>query len=196
MANSQTTAFLQVHGLQVDAGGLDRLVAEVVSSFTAGLFPVDPKTDLTPTEVDVLRAGGLDVDPVFLAEEDPLSGTVATFVALLQTSMMVREVATMLDVTPGRVRQMLTAAPRSLFGIRLQAGWRIPTFQFTDGLILPDWPSVLRVLDQSIHPVTLARWVSRPNPDLVDGEHPPMSPRDWLATGRPVDEVVDLARHL
>jgi hypothetical protein len=53
---------------------------------------------------------------------------------------------------------------------------------------------VMAALPEALNPLDVAEWFLSPNPDLELGTDSPVSPRDWLLRGEPVDVVVALAR--
>ncbi len=106
------------------------------------------------------------------------------------------EVARLLGVDDSRVRQRLTK--RSLYGIKLPDGWRLPAFQFDParpGRLVPGIGRVLPRLDPALHPVAVYRWFTLPNVDLVLDDTP-VSPLDWLRSGGDPTEVAALAADL
>jgi hypothetical protein len=56
---------------------------------------------------------------------------------------------------------------------------------------------VVARLDAELHPLSVYRWFTLRNPDLVPEDLPgPLSPRDWLRRGLPVEPVAELAAGL
>lgn len=195
-----TVAYLHSHGIQVPPAALDKMVREAVDRLRRTMYRSDPRPDLTEAEAAVLRSGGFVLEPVELGTEDPLAQTVAELAALLQESLPTSEAAVRLGVDPSRIRQRLTASPPSLYGIRLESGWVVPTFQMEGNKLLPGIAEVVARLDPELHPVAVFRWFHLPNPDLTlerKGEEPlVLSPRDWLRLGLPGKPVAELAGHL
>jgi hypothetical protein len=76
----------------------------------------------------------------------------------------------------------------------------LPEFQLEGDKTLPGIAEVTAHLDPELHPVSVYRWFTQPNSDLVverEGEEPrSLSPRDWLRFGLPVEPVAELAAHL
>jgi hypothetical protein len=161
---------------------LDGLTAEVDD---------DPTRSLTPAEAAALAAGGADLRPLGAEEPGPRAATAAAYGALLAGGLTVAEAAARLDVDPSRVRHRL--ADRTLWGIRLRAGWRLPAVQFADdGGMVPGLDRVLPAIPADLHPVAVWRWLTTPIPDLsLDGS--PAAPLPWLAAGGRPDEVAALA---
>ncbi len=102
------------------------------------------------------------------------------------------------NAAPRRIRQRLTSRRPSLYGIRLESGWRLPRFQFEGDELIPGIGEVVAELDPELHPATIYSWFVLPNPDLVAEKltDEPLSPRDWLRHGFPPRSVADLAKHL
>jgi hypothetical protein len=93
------------------------------------------------------------------------------------------------------VRQRLRE--RSLFGIEYEGSWRLPRFQFERRHVIPGLAQVLKSLPTDLLPLDLVDWFALPDPDLaLDSDAAPLSPREWLLSGRPIQAVVALARDL
>lgn len=195
-----TVAYLHSHGIRVEPTMLDEMVREAVDRLRRTMYRPDPRPDLTEAEAAVLRSGGFVLEPSELGSEDPLTQTVAELAALLQESLPTSEAAARLGVDPSRIRQRLTSSPPSLYGIRLESGWVVPTFQMEGNKLLEGIAEVVARLDPELHPVAVFRWFHLPSPDLTlerKGEEPlVLSPRDWLRMGLPVKPVAELAGHL
>lgn len=195
-----TTAFLHAHGIRVEPSTLEDMVREAVVRLRSTMYRPDPKPDLTAAEVAALERGGFDLEPSELGAGDPLAQTAAEFAALLKESLPTAAAAERLGVDPSRIRQRLTSNPPSLYGIRLESGWVIPAFQLDAGKTIPGIAEVTSRLDPELHPVSVYRWFTQPNLDLVverEREDPrSLSPRDWLRFGLPVEPVAELAAHL
>ncbi|MFP5284909.1 MAG: DNA-binding protein [Thermoanaerobaculia bacterium] len=192
-----TVAFLHSHGITVSPESLDELVQEAVSRLQRTLYRPDPRADLSAPEVEALERGGFNLTPADLRKDDPLARTVAEYAALLKSSLSTAEAAKRLRVDPSRIRQRLTSEPPTLYGIRV-SGWVLPAFQFDGDDLVPGIGEVVSRLDPELHPVSVFRWFTHPNPDLVaeelDGQA--LSPREWLRLGLPVQAVADLAAAL
>jgi len=71
----------------------------------------------------------------------------------------------------------------------------LPRFQFERAKVIPGLREVLGALPGGLNPLDVAEWFLSPNPDLeVEDDENPLSPRDWLLSGAPVEAVVTLAR--
>ncbi len=194
-APDRTLAFLHAHGLAVRPERLNSMVEEAVSRLRPGLYPPDPRGDLTAGEEALLRQGGFDLRPLSARNEGALARTAAKYAALLETGLTTSQAAARLEVDPSRVRQRLL--DRTLYGVRTGAGWRIPAFQFEGERLLPGLGRVVAALAPHLHPVAVFNWFTLPHPDLVVEElDRPVSPREWLAAGLPAEAVVDLARDM
>jgi hypothetical protein len=153
-------------------------------------------TDLSAAETTALRSVGAFKDGAAVREDnDPLIRSQAQFMALLEESFSAAEAAKLLNVDVSRVRQRLRA--RSLFGIEHEGSWRLPRFQFERRLVIPGLAQILKALPPDLFPLDVVDWFVLPDPDLeLDSDAAPLSPREWLLCGRPVETVVTLARDL
>jgi hypothetical protein len=190
-----TQAFLHAHGLKVEPEFLERLVQEALERLPRGLYRENPRRDLTTPEAEVLATGGFALEADDLDEEDPLLKTAAEYAALVKSSLTTKAAAQRLGVAPSRIRQRLTSRPPTLYGIRLESGWRIPEFQLQGDTLLPGMAEVVAALDPELHPISVYRWFMTPTSDLTVEERI-VSPRDWLRLGLPPAEVATLATHL
>ena len=197
-ASPSTAAYLHAHGLRVTPEQLDLLVREAIDRLQRELFRPDARRELSQEEIRTLELGGFDLEPAELGADDPLARAAALYSGLLKTSLDTAAAARLLGVDPSRIRHRLTSRPPSLYGIRLESGWRLPRFQFDDDGLVPGIGEVVAELDPELHPATVYNWFVLPNPDLVDeklaGE--PLCPRDWLRHGFPPRAVAELAKHL
>ncbi len=174
-----------------EAAGFEVDVVLLLDAATRALESVrrvasDPYAELDPASRALLEQGGLSFSPLEPGEIASIEQTAAEMAALRADSGSVRDVAGRMQVTDGRVRQLLRG--RALFGLTDGDAWRIPWFQFAGPRPVPGLDRVLVELPEAIHPVAVYRFLSLPNPDLeVDGV--PVSPLTWLRTGadpRPV----------
>lgn len=86
---------------------------------------------------------------------------------------------------------------RSLFGLEYEGTWRLPRFQFERRLVIPGLALVLKALPPDLFPLDVIDWFLLPEPELqLEGDTAPLSPREWLLSGRPTDVVVRLADDL
>src|SRR6266851_633612 len=153
-------------------------------------------SDLSAAEAAALRSVGAfkDETPIQV-ENDPLIRSQAQYMALLEESLSAAEAAKLLHVDVSRVRQRLRE--RSLFGVEHEGGWRLPRFQFHRCLVIPGLPQILKTLPSDLFPLDVVDWFVLPDPDLqLDSDAAPLSPREWLLSGRPVEAVVTLASDL
>ena len=117
------------------------------------------------------------------------------FGAILATSLSPARAGERLEgVTAVRVRQMIRE--RSLHALRLEGRWKIPVFQFGDEGLVPNIGAVNPALQPSLDPVSVLRWYTRPDPELVAPGGEVLSPLDWLRAGMEPAPVVALARDL
>jgi len=153
-------------------------------------------SDFTAAEAAALRSVGAfkDETPIQVGNA-PLIASQAQYMALLEESFSAAEAAKLLHVDVSRVRQRLRE--RSLFGIEHEGSWRLPRFQFERRLVIPGLAQVLKALPPDLFPLDVVDWFVLPDSDLqLDADAAPLSPREWLLSGRPVEAVVTLARDL
>jgi hypothetical protein len=149
--------------------------------------------DLSVGELDALKAVGLRVSPWKRGYgQDPLTQSITDYMALLETSYSTSQAARYLKVDASRVRQRLRE--NSLFGIEYDGERRLPRFQFERAKVIPGMREVLAALPEGLNPLDVAEWFLSPNPDLEVEDESPLSPRDWLLSGAPVEAVAALAR--
>ena len=144
-----STAVLERAGLWVDPEVFDRLVADALEEMVPLHPPPEASTELSDNELGLLVAGGMRFDPLPAGAEHPLLLTAAQYAALLGSSLSVAQAAAYLDVAESRIRQRL--GERTLYGVKLPRGWRLPRFQFahpgaTPGPARGTVPGIERVL--------------------------------------------------
>ena len=190
-----TSAFLKRIGALVDASDFDRLVAEALEQVVPARPVQDPRRELTASEIAVLERGGFELEPLVLDDTHPLIKSAAAYAALIGSSLSVAQAASRLHVAGSRVRQRL--GERTLYGIKMRSGWRLPLFQFTDQGTVPGIDAVMQRLDPTLHPLSVVGWFTTPNPDLTYGDdEQPVSALTWLMAGRSVGPVIELASHV
>jgi hypothetical protein len=189
---TSSTAALERIGALVDAVDFDRLVAEALEQVVPARPLLDPRRELSASEIAVLEQGGFELEPLSLDNTHPLIRSAAAYAALIGSSLSVAQTAARLHVEGSRVRQRL--GERTLYGIKMRSGWRLPLFQFTDEGTVPGIAVVLPRLDPSLHPLSVVGWFTTPNPDLTYGDdEEPVSALSWLMTGRSPRTVAELA---
>lgn len=152
-------------------------------------------SDFSAAEIAVLRSVGAFEDTPVVVDNDPLIKTQAEYMALLEESLSASEAAKLLRVDVSRIRQRVRE--RSLVGIDHEGSWRLPRFQFERRFVIPGLAQILRVLPPDLFVLDIVDWFALPNTDLeLDADDEPLSPRQWLLSGRPVEAVVSLARYL
>ncbi len=131
--------------------------------------------------------------PLQPGEDHAVVETVTEYAPLLADSGTVREVASRIGRTEGRVRQMLRG--RELFGLREDDTWRVPWFQFDGDRAIRGLDRVIGALPGAMHPVAVVHLLTSPSQDLQIRGHP-MSPLDWLRSGADPAPIVELAADL
>ena len=189
---TSSTVALERIGARVDPSVFDRLVAEALEQVVPVRPLLDPRRELGAAEIAALEQGGFELDPLVLDDTHPLIRSAAAYAALIGSSLSVAQAAARLHVAGSRVRQRL--GERSLYGIKMRSGWRLPLFQFTEQGTVPGIDVVLPRLDPTLHPLSVVGWFTTPNPDLTYGdEEEPVSALTWLMAGCSPDPVVALA---
>ena len=152
--------------------------------------------ELSTAELNALRGVGAFKDDVVVgADNDPLIRSQAQYMALLEESLTAAEAAKLLRVDVSRVRQRLRE--RCLFGLEYEGSWRLPRFQFERRLVIPGLGQILKALPSDLFPLDVVDWFLLPDPELQsDNNAPPLSPREWLLSGRAIETVARLARDL
>lgn len=187
---------LEERAISATPSRFDDLVAAAIRRMPRVLFRPDARRDLTDEEAALLKEGGLDLEARPFPSGSPLDQGAAEFAALVTTGLTTAATARVLSVNDSRIRQRLTQQPPTLYGIRLDGEWRIPSFQFDGDRLLPGLGEVLARLDPDLHPLAVYRWFVAPHPDLLpaeEGGDEPLSPRDWLRGGHPPAAVAELA---
>lgn len=151
------------------------------------------QTALTLDEQRALESGGVSVGGQLALR--PLAARAAKYQAILRGSLNAEQAAKRLGVSTGRVRQRLLADPPTLYGIRDGNVWRLPVFQFTAKGLVPNVDRVIPHLGREMDPVAVDNWFRQPHIDLAQDGHL-VSPLDWLAQGRSVQPVAELAGDL
>lgn len=129
------------------------------------------------------------------ADHDPFIRTQAQYMALLEESLSAAQAAKLLNVDVSRIRQRLRE--RSLFGIEHEGSWRLPRFQFERRRVIPGLVPVLKALPEDLFPLDVVDWFVLPDVDLqMESDPAPLSPREWVLSGRPVEPVLAIARDL
>ena len=158
---------------------------------------VDARSSLPAAEVEALTDVGIDLsgrpdDPAGVGQ---LALTEAHVVRFRADALTVAEAADRVGLSTSRVRQLIGAG--DLIAIPGQDGHLLPDWQFVgDGIV----PALSKLGAESgvastVHPLALARFMTRPDVDLVvDGR--PVTPVQWLVAGGDPDRVAALAASL
>ena len=122
---------------------------------------------------------------------------IAFDIFLQRESWTLERAASVLDVSTGRLRQRLSSKNRTLYGIKDGRAWRIPKFQFVKRKLVRGIEDVLPHVRRDAHPLAVRTWFTSPHQDLVEGEDErPVSPIEWLSSGRPSEVVAALAEEI
>jgi excisionase family DNA binding protein len=189
---TEIRAMLDEAGIGVSADRFLGLVREALGS-VGRTSPASPASQLTESEIERLRAGGLDPDAGPELAERARARTAARTAALLASSLSVADAAARLHVDPSRVRQLLSE--RGLYGVKDGGGWRIPEFQVSGARLVPNLAAVVSRIPPGTHPLGVLNWFVRPDPDLaIEGRH--VSPLEWLESGGDPEPAAALATDL
>lgn len=186
-------------GIAEDPELIEQVMTDALIAVLGDRYRTDPATNLTAVERDALSRGGVNLEPVpasvAASREDPLLRTAAEYAALVASAYSVNQAAEILHVEPSRIRQRLAA--HTLYGIKDHGNWRLPRFQFENGQLVPNIGAVFARLRDGLHAVSVWRWFTTTNPDLVVGvDETPVSPLEWLRAGLDVELVAQLAAEL
>lgn len=188
--------YLEQRGLADEtAEKLNTALRVVLDSMEPKLYENDG-SGLTEAESAVLITGGARLEQE--AGEDPFAASTVSYAAMVHNSKSTKEAAETLNLTPGRVRQMV--AERSLYSFVIDNRRYIPAFQFDGEKLVGNIGQVNQTLPVRMHPVAVLRWYEIENHDLVvddeGDENVTMSPLDWLKGGYPIEEVLLAASYL
>jgi hypothetical protein len=145
---------------------------------------------LTVAEAGAFADAGIDLSG---PADDPSGvGAVVTGLAadhtLVSEGLTVEQAASELGVTAARVRQRIGRG--DLITIRRTDGHVLPRWQFAQGRLVPEL-AVACAPGSGLHPLELARFMTRPSIDLVIDDES-VSPRDWLLLGGEPSVVAEL----
>src|SRR5690242_18320746 len=148
-----TTEALERLGIHLPPDVVETMVLEAMEQVLSGERLMDPRKELSVAESTALVNGGFDLEQIDHGTDDPLARTAAEYAALVATSLSVADAAKTLQVAESRVRRRLAA--RTLYGIKLQSGWKVPRFQFDQDHLLPGLEVVLPSVPRSLHPLAV-----------------------------------------
>ncbi len=177
--------------MRLRLAGVEAAVEKVASS------PRPDAPSLSAAEASLLDEAGFGEEPSDAVAA--LDRSRIDLEIMLGESLSLEEAAKALGLkTTSRLRQRLSAAERTLYGIKEGRGWRIPKFQFAGrGKLVRGIDKVLPRVRVDAHPIAVQRWFTSPHQDLVvgDDEHP-VSPIAWLSAGGSTEEVAALAAEI
>lgn len=156
---------------------------------TAEVTDNDAPDAFTEAQEEVLASAGMPpVEAVPLSR--PSARSRFEHERIHSTAYTTTEVAEMLDVTAGRIRQH--AANRTLLTVKTRGNARFPRFQFTaDGDVLPGWETVAPHFPRDAHPLAVEAFLGHVSEELEIGDRL-VSPSEWLSTGGEPSVVADL----
>jgi hypothetical protein len=191
-----TAETLRQAGVSMSPAELEELLLSTLREMRLRSPLPDPYREMTAEEIAALERGGFTLEPIEREGlDDPMARTAAKYTSLVATALTVNQAAARLGVNPSRIRQQLL--DHTIYGIKVAHSWRLPLFQFDDDRLLPGVGDVFSRLDWTVHPVGVYNWFVNPDPDLqTDEDQAPLSPRDWLRSGRSPELVAELAAAL
>lgn len=181
---------LERTGVRLTVDEFRAIILDALREMPTVVTSDDPASELTVTERDALLRGGGSFEELPEGEPSPRERGAAQYTAMLATSYTVDDVARMLGVDRSRVRQRL--GERSLYGVKLRGGWRIPRFQFDGCRLIPGVERVIAAMPADMHPLEFQNWFTLPDPDL-ELDDAAVSPSDWLRSGGNPGNVAELA---
>jgi hypothetical protein len=152
------------------------------------------------SEIEVLQQGGFPLDDITEETQsvaDLVNQISAEYAVIASTAIDTSEAAEWLHVKPSRIRQRI--GDHTLLGIQgVENNWLLPRFQFDDeGSEIPGMRKVLQSMQEGLHPITINGFLNAPQPDLYsDLLQKPLTPKEWLKSGHPVEPVIGLAKAL
>lgn len=154
----------------------------------------DATRELTAEEQDILRQGGLVLEPQ--PGPDPMAQTTVKYAAIVTRSLSSKAASRRLGLSLGRIRRMI--ADRSLYSFRIGHRRCIPDFQFQGNRLVSNIAGVNKALPHDLHPVEVYNWYHLPNLDLFLGDNidDTIRPLDWLKGGYDAERVVFLANRM
>lgn len=117
------------------------------------------------------------------------------FKRLRNESLGSEQVAELLGISRGRVRQLSAPEHPGLYAFRgLRQEWRYPPWQFFDGGVLPHLRELLKVVSPTAHPISVSRFMTQKNPELQTPRlGKPVSPREWFIAGYELEPILKMA---
>jgi len=189
--------------LEIAARGLPHLdLFEAFTDFLEEVLSADGATEPSGRELTQGQRDALESVGSYVEEMPPVPQRVSVTTRLRGAqlraqSLTTAQVADLLEVTPGRIRQR--AADRSLYSIQVEGKARFPAFQFLSlapGLAasrreLPGWSEIAPAIPEHAHPLAVEHVLHHVSEELeVDDEL--VSPADWLASGGSAAEAADV----
>ncbi len=162
---------------------------------------------LSKKEIEVLKSGGFgnrDSDyKVTLRKLMRLElEHLHNLTKFLRTCLSVYDAANLLQTMTTLVVSELESDPPKLLGMKFKGHWLLPTNQFHENKLLPNFEKVLAAIPKPMpHVIIVSSWLEVKNYDLeisggLFGVDEKLSPREWLIRGLPLKTVLDLAEYL
>lgn len=173
----------------------DEYLAELASALRSA--PVAGSAGLSTHERSVLdRFSGVTIPEGWTNEDTGrawVKNSTENLANAVLTSLSVEEAATLLGISPSRVRHRVSE--HSLYGFKTGNRLRLPAWQFDGDGPLPGMRTVLASLPDELHPLEIAGFMDNPAGGL-DVADRSLSPRAWLISAGDPAVVAGLARQL
>ena len=142
-----------------------------------------------------MHRGGLRLEQPTPALRDGVAARATALTErLLRAGHTVDETAKLLGAPDADIRRLVNE--RKLYAVRHNGEWIVPDFQVEGRGLIPGLEQVVPHLPHDVQIVEVYTWFTSPSTDLEDDHNRPLSPREWLLAGRPIDPVITLAADL
>ncbi len=153
----------------------------------------------TKKEKEALLYGGFGRENLKITLEKLIRGEQharSSYVDFLKDCYAVNRVAEIFSFQREYVINRLESNPPGLLGFKFQFHWLLPTCQFYQGKLVPNFEKVLAVLHKPAeNALAISSWFGLANVDLQISDRR-LSPQEWLISGRSLKRVLRLAEVL
>lgn len=161
-----------------------------------------PGSQLSPSEVEILRAGGALGLGEYTGQENTNKRHLALNLieecrALVERSYDLTSVAERFQSSPEEVRSLAGGDAPTLYAFYLAGDETLhfPRWQFAGSVTIPGLGAVLEAVGTGVRPIAFSRFMLMESKDL-ENEETYYSPREWLARGFDPQPVLAMARSL
>lgn len=173
---------------------VDEAIEDMVAAIAEYRLRHRGTSRLTEGEAEALATVGVDVARLE-DSDDPGAYLAARRAAVMSDALTPAEAGERLGRDEERIRQRLRATPPTLVGMKANGGrWRLPAFQFAHraAVAIRGGP-VIAALPAGLSPQFIDAFFTRPNDVLRDERDEPVSPVAWIAEGRDLEPLIELA---